>query len=133
MSKLLFREQLRDYVARERHLDFDAMNPCQQSKEMSRFFAEKIIQPLNPGLVPTVEEDMNAAVIDGSDDCGVDFLWQEAGTVLLIQAKYSGRKKMSKRPIEDQVHFESFCSVLEKLYAGAKKYKMNSKTPRGHR
>jgi hypothetical protein len=131
MSKPLFREQLRDYVSTERKVDFDAMNPCQQSKEMARFFAEKIVQPVNPGLVPSVEEDLFAAVIDGSDDCGVDFLWHEAGTVLLIQAKYSGQKKASKRPAENPDHFESFCSVLARLYAGPKAYKMNSRLREG--
>ncbi len=131
MSKPLFREQLRDYVSIERKVDFNTLNPCQQSKEMARFFAEKVVQPVNPGLVPSVEEDLEAAVIDGTDDCGVDFLWHESGSVLVIQAKYSGQKKASKRPIEDPDHFGYFCSVLERLYAGSKLYKMNNRLREG--
>jgi hypothetical protein len=125
MIKPLFREQMRDWVATERKVDFDALTDCQRSKEMARFFAEKIIQPTNPGLIPSVEEDVSAAVIDGTDDCGVDFLSHEAGTVLIIQAKYSGPKKANKRQPEPPDHFEYFCSVLSRLYAGPKAYKMN--------
>jgi hypothetical protein len=125
--KELFREHLRDFVTTELGLNLDALTDAQRSKCMARFYAEKVIRSVNPGLIPTTEEELAACVVDGSDDCGVDFLSREGNTVLILQAKFSGHKKAAKRRLEDPETFDFFCSVLSRLYAGPKKFKMNQR------
>jgi hypothetical protein len=125
MAKALFREQLRDYAATERHKDFDSLSNSERSKLMARFFAEKVLKLTNPNIIPATEEEMDAAVTDGSDDCNVDFICRQTGTVVILQAKFSGHKKTGNRQPEPNDHFEAFRSVLNRLYLGPKKIKMN--------
>jgi hypothetical protein len=125
--KALFRDHFRDYVASDLKLSVDSLNDVQRSKYMAMFYAEKVIRSLNPALIPTTEEELSACVVDGSDDCGIDFLSREGNTVLILQAKFSGHKKTGKKAVEDPERFDYFCSVLTRLYAGPKKYKMNQK------
>lgn len=125
--KELFREHLRDYVASDLGLNLDSLNDVQRSKSMARFYAERIMRCINPALIPTTEEEMEACVVDGSDDCGIDFLAREGNTVLILQAKFSGHKKAGKKGTEDPERFDYFCSALSRLYAGPKKFKMNQK------
>ena len=125
--KELFREHFKDYVTSGLKLKFDNLNEVQRSKYMATFYAEKVIQSVNPGLVPTTEEELVTCLVDGPDDCGVDFLSREGNTVLIIQAKFSGTKKAGSKQIEDAERFDYFCSVLARLYAGPKKFKMNQK------
>jgi AIPR protein len=125
--KELFRDHLRDYIASELGRKPDNLNDVQRSKYMARFYAEKVIRCVNPGLIPTTEEELAACVVDGSDDCGIDFLSREGETVLILQAKFSGHKKTGKKRSEDPETFDSFCSVLTRLHAGPKKFKMNQK------
>jgi hypothetical protein len=125
--KELFRDHLREYISSELGLKPDNLNDVERSKSMARFYAEKVIRAINPGLIPTTEEELNACVVDGSDDCGIDFLSRESDTVLILRAKYSGHNKTSKKRTEAPEIFDSFCSVLTRLYAGPKKYRMNQK------
>ncbi len=125
--KELFRDHFRDYVGSELGLKFDNLSDVDRSKCMARFYAEKVIRSVNPGLIPTTEEELAACVVDGSDDCGVDFLSREGDTVLILQAKFSGHKKTGKKRSEEPESFDSFCSVLGRLFAGPKKFKMNQK------
>jgi hypothetical protein len=125
--KELFRDHFRDYVTSTLGLNFDSVNDVQRSKYMAMFYAEKVIRCLNPALIPTTEEELAACVVDGSEDCGVDFLSREGNTVLILQAKFSGHKKTGKKGMEDPERFDYFCSVLTRLYGGPKKFKMNQK------
>jgi hypothetical protein len=125
--KELFREHFRDYVTLGLKRNFDAVNEVQRSKYMAMFYADRVVRSLNPALIPTTEEELEACVVDGSEDCGIDFLAREGNTVLVIQAKFSGHKKTGKKGTEDPERFDYFCSVLTRLYGGPKKYKMNQK------
>src|SRR5437763_6465358 len=107
--KELFREHLRDYISAELGQKPDSLNEVERSKCMARFYAEKVIRCVNPGLIPTTEEELAACVVDGSDDCGIDFLSREDDTVLIMQAKFSGHKKTGKKRSEDPAVFDSFC------------------------
>jgi hypothetical protein len=127
MSKAHFREHFRDYVKTELRTQFDNLNDKQRSVWMARFYADVVIRALNPGLLPESEEDLNACLIDGKDDCGVDFLAREGNTVLIVQAKYSGIKKAGKKGAEKSETFDYFCGVLSRLSAGPSKYAMNQK------
>lgn len=49
---------------------------------MARFFAEKVLGPRNPTILPFAEEDLEASIVDGKGDCGVDFISRENGVVL---------------------------------------------------
>jgi hypothetical protein len=97
----LFVDHFREYVEKKLGESFDGLNDVLRSKYMSRFFAERVLAPRNP-IIPTVEEDVLACIVDGTNDQGVDFICREDGVVLIIQAKFSGggRKaaKRRKRP-----------------------------------
>ena len=82
---------------------------------MSRFFAERVLAPRNP-IIPTVEEDVMACIVDGTNDQGVDFICREDGVVLIIQSKFSGGgRKAAKRRPEEAADFEYFRNVLNRL------------------
>jgi hypothetical protein len=125
--KELFRDHLRDYIASDLGRKPDNLSDVERSKYMARFYAEKVIRSINPGLIPTTDEELAACVVDGSDDCGVDFLSREGDTVLILQAKFSGHRKTGKKRSEDPESFDYFCSVLTRLHAGPKKFRMNQK------
>ena len=114
-TKPLFRDHFRDYVEGYLHESFDSQTDVTRSKLMARYFAEKVLAPRNPTLLPFGEEELSLCVIDGKGDQGVDFISREGDTVLIIQAKYSGGKKASKRPYEDPADFEYFRQVLRRL------------------
>ena len=114
--KPLFAEAFRDYVEDSLKESFDALYDVARSKYMARYFAEGILKPRNPALLPSAEEDLAACVVDGKGDQGVDFICREGGVVLIIQAKYSGGgKKAAKRKPEDPTDFDSFRNVLTRL------------------
>jgi len=93
-------EYLREWVQEKLQESFDPLKDIQRSKWMASRFAEKVIGPRNRALLPFVEEDLEACVVDGKGGCGVGFISRENGVVLVIQVKYSGGKKIGKRPHE---------------------------------
>jgi hypothetical protein len=114
-GKALFKDFFRDYVEKELHETFDSQSDMSRSKLMARFFAERVLAPRNPTLLPFGEEELAACVVDGKGDQGVDYIARENNNVVIIQAKYSGGKKLSKRAVEDPADFEHFRSVLQRL------------------
>lgn len=114
-SKPLFREHFRDYVEDTLGEAFDSLHDVRRSKLMARFFAERVLFPRNPTLLPFGDEDLEACIVDGKGDQGIDFISREDGVVLIIQAKFSGGKKQTKRPYEDPTDFDSFRNVLNRL------------------
>ncbi|MEN6535760.1 MAG: AIPR family protein [Bryobacteraceae bacterium] len=113
--KALFRDHFRDCVEEMLGERFDSLNEVTRSRYMARFFAERVLRPKNPTLLPFAEEEIEGCVVDGKGDQGVDFIAREDGVVLVIQAKYSGMKKQSKRQHEDPDAFEAFRNVLSRL------------------
>jgi hypothetical protein len=75
---------------------FDGLNDVVRSKYMARYFAERVLAPRNPALLPSAEEDIAACVVDGKGDQGVDFICREGDVVLILQAKYSGGGKKGR-------------------------------------
>ncbi len=114
-KKPWFRDKFRDWVEGLLKEKFDRLNDAQRSKLMARFFAEQVLGPRDPALLPFAEEDLHACVVDGAGDIGIDFASREGGVVLIIQAKYSGGKKATKRPHETPADFEHFRTVLGRL------------------
>jgi hypothetical protein len=111
----LFVEHFREYVEKKLGESFDSLNDVVRSKYMSRFFAEKVLAPRNL-IIPTIEEDVLACIVDGTNDQGVDFICREDGVVLIIQAKFSGGgRKAAKRRPEEAADFEYFRNVLNRL------------------
>ena len=113
--KAWFQDYLREWVEATLKESFDSLQDIQRSKLMARFFAQKVLGPRNAALLPFAEEDLDACVVDGKGDCGVDFISRENGVVLIVQAKYSGGKKLAKRQREDSGDFEFFRGVLSRL------------------
>ncbi len=114
-KKPWFRDQFKDWAEGYLRQGFDTLSDVHRSKLMARFFAEQVLRPRFPTLLPFAEEDLRACVVDGTGDCGVDFISREEGIVLVIQAKYSGVKKASKRAPEVPADFQSFRTVLDRL------------------
>lgn len=114
-KKPLFRDYFRDWCEQTLKHSFDQLSDVQRSKLMSRYFAEQVLRPRNPSLLPFADEDIEACVVDGKNDCGVDFISRDAGLVLIVQAKYSGGKKATKRPREEPPDFEYFRTALARL------------------
>ncbi len=114
-KKPWFRDQFRDWVESNLKESFDSLHDLRRSKLMARFFAEQALRPRYPTLLPFAEEELRSCVVDGPDDNGVDFISREDGVVLVIQGKYSGGKKLAKRPHEEPQDFQSFRTVLERL------------------
>jgi hypothetical protein len=106
-----FRDALRDFYEKKTGENFDSLNHFQRSQWMTRFYTSKILSILNPGLVPSDDQDLEDSLADGPSDAGVDFLYRADGHVIIIQAKY--RKKGST---EEEGEFASFCEVLTRLH-----------------
>ncbi len=110
-EKIKFRDELKEYVKRTLRTDPGNLTPIRQSKAMTRFYVREILKSYTPGLIPSDEDDFENCIIDGSNDCGVDFLSRAEGTVIIIQAKCRGYGKPEK--LDDLV---SFCEVLKRLH-----------------
>jgi hypothetical protein len=121
-----FRKHLADYVTTNLGNPFDSLTDKQRSVWMARFYADQIVRPVNPAIVPDTEEDLEECSVDGANDCGVDFISRAGNVVLIIQAKYAGNRKRARRPCEDPADFDSFAGVLSRLYAGPDRYQMNA-------
>src|SRR5262249_40202029 len=93
-----------------------------QSKLMTRFYIEEVVRRLVPGAIPDDEEDYEACMIDGPNDCGVDFLVRREGRVFIVQSKYH-----SKKQTEPPDWFSHFADVLKRIVPSAKDYKRNQK------
>lgn len=109
--KVKFRDQLKENTKKTLGTDLGSLLPARQSKVMSGFYVKEIVRVFSPGLVPADEDDFENCIIDGPDDCGVDFLSRDEGTVLIIQTKFRGERKPQKLD-----EFVSFCEVLERLH-----------------
>jgi hypothetical protein len=127
MKKELFRDHFKDYVSRMLKCQFDSLDYKRRSVWMARFYADRVLRQVYPSLIPEAEEDLNECAIDGSDDCGVDFLTKQGSTVLILQSKYSSAKKRGKKLTEEPETFAYFSNVLQRLYAGPQSLKMNRK------
>ena len=125
--KKQFRTSLLEFTEENLGNKFGDLTEKQHSVWMARFFAEKIIRPLNPALVPDVDEDLEACAVDGADDCGVDFISRAGNTVLIVQAKYSGARKKASRAYDSNADVDYFRAVLNRLADSPSKYQMNAK------
>ena len=110
-TKVKFRDQLKEYVRTEFKAELGQLHPVAQSKLMTRFYVREIQRVITPALVPSDEDDFGTCVIDGSNDCGVDFLSRAEGMVLIIQAKCRGYGIPEK--LAEFIHF---CEVLKRLH-----------------
>lgn len=113
--KITFRDEFRSWVEESLKESFDSIKDVLRSKLMAQFFAECALRPRFPTLLPFAEEEIGECIVDGSFDNGVDFISRQEGVVLVIQAKFSGGKKVAKRPVEVPADFQSFRTVLERL------------------
>jgi hypothetical protein len=121
-----FKEQFRDFV-QQQGINFDELSDTSRSKQMARFFAVRILGPLNPTLIPEDAEEFEACVIDGKDDSGIDLLVVDEQSVVVVQAKYAGAKKQSRKPSEEKADFDRFLTVLKRMVEGPKIHAMNQK------
>jgi hypothetical protein len=121
-QKPTFRNALKDFVEATSDTPIDKLSTVQQSKIMTRFYIEELVRRLVPGIVPEDQEDYEACMIDGANDCGVDFLVRRDGRVFVVQAKYHARKYT-----EEADQFSHFADVLKRIAPSAKNYKRNER------
>lgn len=122
-TKLKFRDELKSFVKETLGTDLEKLSSTKQSKAMTRFYVRRVKGIFNPGLVPTDPDDLDFCLVDGENDCGVDFLSRSDGTVLIIQAKFRGYGVSEK--LDDVV---GFCEVLRRIHPETgKKYKKSQK------
>lgn len=109
--KLSFRTAVREYAeAKDRSLD--SLNDFQRSRMMTTFYVKEVVRKLYPGIVPDDDEDYQECFVDGSCDCGLDFIYRsDEGHVLLVQAKYHGSGKAEK---EETVNH--FADVFKRIH-----------------
>ena len=119
-----FRGHYRDFAQADAGCPFGSLQKIQQSRTMTRFYVKEFLARLTPGMVPDADDDeaINDAIIDGSGDVKVDFLFRQDERVLIIQTKYAG----SGASIESDSEFDSFCDVLRRLHPETgREYKKN--------
>jgi len=122
-TKIKFRDELKSFVRKHYETEIEKLDSVQRSKTMTRFYVDKVRRVFNPSLIPIDMDDLDACVIDGADDCGVDFLYRSDGAVLIIQSKFRGFSVSEK--LEDVVFF---AEVLRRLHPDTGKgYKKNQK------
>src|ERR1039457_2302880 len=117
-QKPTFRNALKDFVEATSDSPIYKLSTVQQSKIMTRFYIEELVRRLVPGIVPEDQEDYEACMIDGANDCGVDFLVRRDGRVFVVQAKYHARKYT-----EAADAFSHFADVLKRLAPSSKDYR----------
>ena len=122
-TKLKFRDELKSFIKNKLELDIDKLDPTRRSKVMTRFYVERVRKIFNPSLVPTDPDDLDHCVMDGADDCGVDFLSRNDGAVLIVQAKFRGYGVNEE--LADVVYFGEI--LLRLRPETGKKYKKNQK------
>jgi hypothetical protein len=122
-TKVKFRDQLKEYVRKEFGTELGQVHTVKQSKLMTQFYVREIQKVITPGLVPSDEDDFESCVIDGPNDCGVDFFSRAEGMALIIQGKCRGYGIPEK--VEEFIHF---CEVLKRLHpVTGSKYAKNQK------
>ena len=122
-TKIKFRDELKSFVRKRYDIEIDKLETINRSKAMTRFYVDAIKRFFNPSLVPVDIDDLDSCMIDGADDCGVDFFYRGDGTILIIQAKFRGYGV--PETLDSVV---SFAEVLRRLHPDTgKKYKKNQK------
>lgn len=116
LTKVKFRESLKTYVQDELGSDWEKLDNVARSKAMTRFYVQQILSKIAPGRVPEDQDDFESCLVDGANDCGVDFIFCTEGRVLIIQSKFHGEHRH-----QDIGEFTDFCDVLRKLHP---KYKL---------
>jgi hypothetical protein len=102
------RQEFREYAQKWLGLtSFDQASERQVSLALARFYVERI---LNPTKTPVEAEDLDAAIVDGANDLGIDLIHRDDGHVLIIQAKYRGAGKAESA--NDISHFKALFSAL---------------------
>lgn len=119
--KAQFRDKVREQAGKLFEKDFDGLNKKEKSKCMVRAYLEYIAQHEYRDLVSLDEEDFEKCFVDGKNDSNIDYIRVNENEVLIVQAKYHGKKQGN----EERPEFTDFCEVLERLHS--KKYEMNKK------
>jgi hypothetical protein len=88
------REKFKEYVEEKLKQNLSNLSQVQQSLALTQFYIEKIH---NFTKTEISEDDIEAGLVDGSGDLGVDFINRDDGRVLIIQSKYHSTKK-TERP-----------------------------------
>jgi hypothetical protein len=79
------RETFKEWAEAETGRPFGQLSDPQRSRELTRFYICKVHNPTHTEIA---EDDLDAGMIDGAGDLGVDFIHRDDGRVLILQTKY---------------------------------------------
>lgn len=96
---------------------FGRLNSKQLSEGLTRFFIEEIHNRL---ASPISQDDFDIAYVDAAGDLGVDFIYRDNETVLILQTKYLAEGK----PVS-QAEIQHFQTIFNRITDA--RFKQNSK------
>lgn len=101
------RDELTSHFRKRFNTDFSQQNAKAQSIAAARFYIEQIHNLLNFEIS---EEDIDAGLVDGTNDLGCDFIHRDDGKVVVVQVKYRNRSAA-----EDPKDISHFKSILKRF------------------
>ena len=87
-TKETFKRHFGDWTRKNYDKPLTKFPPETASRLMSRFFVTQVLSKTFENLVPDDGPELEAALIDGSGDSGIDFIYRSDHSVLLIQSKW---------------------------------------------
>ncbi len=110
-KKAWFRDYMVADTEKRQGRPFSNLTAVDQSKAMTTYYVRDVLSRVMPGAIPSDEADIEDSLVDGRNDLGIDFLWKQDDSVLIIQSKYHAPKKH-----EEIAQVSHFCNVLVRLY-----------------
>lgn len=107
MKKENVRDRFKEFVKENLGREIGDVSDKQKSLALVQFYVTEIHNRTRPSIS---EDDFDDAYVDAANDLGVDFIYRDDHTVLILQAKYASQGKQTD--IRDVLHFQS---VLERL------------------
>ena len=108
IKKVKAREEFIRFAEAETERKFQNLSTIQQSHELTRFYIKEIH---NRTKTEISDDELDLAIVDGSNDLGCDLIYRDDNHVLIIQSKYRGQSSREKP--EDISHFQS---VFKRLF-----------------
>ena len=113
--KKSLKEVLDEMAINSGHREFNNCSSVQKGKLFLQYFLDKYFQLEYPDVD---QEILEACIIDGSNDLGIDFIYDDEATILIIQSKY-GKNQVSREVMADLKNVPYRIRDLEYIKASA--------------
>ena len=101
-KKTAFRERFKEFAENNTGKQFGQTSPTTLGFELLKFYVQQIHNRTDKYIS---DDDFDYAVVDGSNDLGVDLLFRDDNTVIILQAKFFGSGKGAS--FKDIQHFQT--------------------------